>query len=1017
MNKFDRFRFGNLHKRRIVSMFAIVAFVLGVSAAILLYLGIFSERTELVRIRLSSETTGENSSVIGINLDRIPGVNRIVNPSFESFDDYSHITVTGASGHSVYLERSALSTGSIPSEGSSLKILAMDNDGVMTLRYSGTTVSEGRLGFGTLSEIEDTNGIWFSDPIVKSVLSDHTFAGLTKSGKIVLDITGNRTILREDGRFTDICLSDDAVYALTDDGRIYCSTDGSFFGLYLQGSYNDAKAEDLAIASGNAVIRYEDGSLRTVLANSDEPNPLVFNRKDPVMLTGDSGIVIADRNGRAFFSMNGIIFSELDMPEEAGEGGFIAGDSCGSGFALLKESGAVVTVSFDDEDGNVPSVSCSMVSGISEISDMEMSPDGSVYFLTDTGDMIITGKSEISRLKADSNIDDILCIGTDEKIYAMGRGILYQTSVYSEIEVDNPIAPEAVTNGDLLIFREPECGNGQGIWVVNGENTEVMLDYGNYGSGICSTAVRGYSQGMHAASIKLEGYATDNFVENTFYRLSARIMQENIKDGRVRVWLSGDKGYFGNEGMVLDDVPGSFNEYSTVFAVTEGKLRRSENIYLNISFEGEGSVYIDDIFLGEEKYDTDTMPESFIEGIKTASPGVIRLNNLNIGSDGFNRTTFYGTGAGSLESALRLTDEASSVPWLVIGPYADQKTIDDMLTYLCGPASSELGRLRADNGSAFAWNDRFDRFYIEIRDDDGVFLSDMQRGAYVSYVTKLFSQSPYYSDLKDNIVFLDGMNYDSGTVRSDADFHACPLTYDPDPSTGADDEGLRYAEFNRFAFDLYNEYASLAPRFKGRNTDGGEYISSLSRIEGDITEYPLDAASYASLLLNGNRSYIGMIMKDIDVSTRPVDSQSDNVFCGSFDYQSEKSRRKAAADTMTALRVMGTLAPSSGGQNIYVDILDPLDNGSSEKAENFSNSCYTGCVLKDGTVYLTIANPSKEQKQFVIEKGELEADYVSIRRYSSDGTLLTEKVTPGSRRRYTLGSGEYIVVSYSISKE
>ena len=72
MNRLDRFRFGQLHKRRIVAFIIILAVALMLAGGFLGVLGIFGQRSEFVRVKLGSDLSGPYNSGIGVNLSDIP---------------------------------------------------------------------------------------------------------------------------------------------------------------------------------------------------------------------------------------------------------------------------------------------------------------------------------------------------------------------------------------------------------------------------------------------------------------------------------------------------------------------------------------------------------------------------------------------------------------------------------------------------------------------------------------------------------------------------------------------------------------------------------------------------------------------------------------------------------------------------------------------------------------------------------------------------------------------------------
>ena len=68
MNRLARFRFGNLHKRRIFLVIVLITLILLTSMLFLMFIGFFGSRAELPRIRASAELTSKHTEGVGINV-------------------------------------------------------------------------------------------------------------------------------------------------------------------------------------------------------------------------------------------------------------------------------------------------------------------------------------------------------------------------------------------------------------------------------------------------------------------------------------------------------------------------------------------------------------------------------------------------------------------------------------------------------------------------------------------------------------------------------------------------------------------------------------------------------------------------------------------------------------------------------------------------------------------------------------------------------------------------------------
>ena len=272
-------------------------------------------------------------------------------------------------------------------------------------------------------------------------------------------------------------------------------------------------------------------------------------------------------------------------------------------------------------------------------------------------------------------------------------------------------------------------------------------------------------------------------------RVELWMRQEGTGSKSALVWLTGP---FPSVGSKFERIGSRWKKYSFTFlapvtatGVTTGEIR------LNVGFEGQGTLEIDGLYLGTGTNDASVADTTFASLLQTTAPGLLRLNGLGIGTSRVLPGRWAGlTDTGnllldgatslqrpdtSLEAALQLTLKAGADPWLVIGSYASESEIRNLLEYVAGPISEVYGRMRMDNGTAAPWTGSFDRFVLEFSDTDGVFESDGERALFVNTMIAAVEQSPYYKYLKTKVAFVDGMVYDAGVMLSRADLHASDL--------------------------------------------------------------------------------------------------------------------------------------------------------------------------------------------------------------------------------------------------
>ena len=957
-------------------MVVIVAVIFMIALVILAVLGIFGIRSELPRVRVYDQPGGTQSNGIGLNLEKIPTSNRIRNASFDSTSEYQVLTVADAVGDHIFFDPETTAEGLYDVPGNKVKILSLDSDGVMSVRFQSETEGFDEAGFGMVTKIDDTEGFWINDPVVKTACVSSTVDVLTESGKIISDITSEQ-LIREfndtEDIFADIFGSEAGVFALSTEGKVFWSVDGRTFALMSDCPEEEVYATAIAAVGTTPVFTTEDNSLYIVSSGKAVKVDTPFEGN--ILMIGSNGtfMTLADDLGNIYTSYNGLVFSKVSSLSEGTLPVSVEVTSDCS--YILDNSGKITIIGSEGEE--VIDISSS------EPEAMTVSDDGRIVVVTSDlkACLISSSTGEIMDLTTASGAVERVFNGTDGRFITENANNLYFATVLSALRVSDEIPADAVMTGDICMISFLE--EGVDDWDLYGEETALSTssDDGTYG------VLEGDGDGAHTLTQTLEMNCSDNFSDDSFYRISLRLKSGDSSVKNAMVWLNGDT--FGNVGFTVEGITDKFETYSYVFAVTENMISEEDVIRFNISFEGEGELSVDDIYVGEDRYDKDYVPDSFSDPVIAACPAAIRYDYLGFGSSGFSEERFYSTDEESLETALRLSRDCGSSPWIVIGSCAGKEDIDTLMDYLCGSVSSEYGKKRIDNGTALPWNRQFDTVYIEIRDTEGIFMSDAQRGAYVSYIIDAFNRSQYYIDIKDNIVLLDGMEYEGGTVLSSADYHASGLNFRV--MTGYRGTMLEQIE------NFYSDSNYDTPRMASHSADGGEFISSLSiELPEDRT---LTAGEMTSILINKNAaSYIRMIMVDLPVSDRPVDTESDSVF--------------TMAGKIPVLKVMPALSMLRYSEGIYYEVLDPLDMSSGVSASSFTSACSILVTEDSGGRYVIVSNCSGSVQQFITEGLDLSATEATVQRYSASGTLLSERNVRGNGR-YTLQSGESLIIKIS----
>ena len=1068
MNRLDRFRFGNLHKRRFFIVLGIIMALIILSTIILFMLGAFSDRAELVRVKLSSGTTGNYISGVGVNLDYIPTANYVADPSFEAENNYSTYSVSSSDAGCIYIDSGTVSD--IPS-GSSVRVMTQDPQGVMSCVYSGVVAGFDDMSFGQLTLIEDENGLWQNDNVVKTVLIENIVDALTEDGRLLTDIISGR---QEDGgvidelTFSDIYADANGVYALADDGAFYYSVDGRNFALYSEAPEMGNGSDSVLVGgriltAGNSVaaLLYDGRLLSAGPAGSELVNPAISGKAVAAACQGGKAIFI-NEDGKLFSTVNFVAYKsypDLSLPSMVVEDIVVTDSS----FYIIYEDGSIAILS-ENEDGSSYDVNILEAENTGlESGYISAVPYGDDIIAVNSYRVAILIASDGSGIKTlsgeSTSVEDIFRCSSGRLLYR-NSGRLYVVQILSGIRVMDIIGQDVIKAGDICtvgVFSDPlehrgaipaalpaseedesdeakivdpeveeaegeiielteEDGedigsgdinrwltaSGRGTWDIYGEGTVLSTAtseggiYGNYCAGLT-----GIGEGYHVISQEITDAGNELFDKETFYRLELRLRQEVGSDVTVKVWLSGEG--MNDKGFIADSPDSRFERYSDIFVFSDTIIPES-GIRLNIGFEGTGTVYIDNVYLGEDRYASSDIDTSFRSDIVDSNPTAIRLNNLAFGSSGFSSAEFYGNASVSgaalgrngkliesckaLETSLRLVRDAESSPWLVIGSGASSSDIFNLIDYLCGFGASDYGKVRIENGTSMPWGMQFDNIFIEINDEDGAFENDMQRGAYVDYVIDIIRQSEYYVDIRDSVIFIDGMRYDGEIQLSSADVHSMGIEVVPSPAAEDGEEAVPRS-FMDAVITAYSDAARIAPRQANRGVSNAELISSLSVSFDD----QMSAADYISLLFNDKSAFAGMLMLDITPS----------------EYAPEGQASYTDGNNEVALNVISEL--DIGNQSDYqmFEILDPADETADDTAEAFSANCTVTLIASDDYRYLIAANHSDTQQQFLIDG--LGSDSIdSLKRFGADGESVNSNRFGSDRSRVVLQSGMYSIV-------
>ena len=1031
MKRHGRPIFGITKRTRFAAAMVVVAVVLVMAVIVLGYVGIFGLRSELFEIAVTTDEAGDTFGGTGINCDVIPNINLVRDASFESTIDYSSMLIAGASEGSIYLTPDAVAGAGYDTTecaGDTARIITIDSEGVMSEKFTGTITGFKPARLGVVTLIKDSKDLWGEDR-----LSDMTFYGnnviaLTENGNIITDVTNGQLtgIVDLDEKITLIDSNSSGIIAVSLNGSIYTSTDGKNFNLVYEVD-ELGEGNIIGIGSTDSVLAvcYADGTIVAITNGRISVSELPGS--DYIAFVSDGNKFMAsDSDGNLYMSSNGMVFEKTGKAAALKGADKILASAADGVYCFVVNGSLAVIVNADDEGLEIKENDISQATG-SEVKTVELTESGliiigtsdkkayAINLLTDTSTSL-TAENTV--------VEKIIGVSGDKVYYDSGKEI-YRSQILSELSVEGNLDGIDIIADDILITGHVQkaasgtidaADESAGDWLITedscwnvyGSGTGVIATDRSYG-GDFGAKVTGKGEGVHAMTQTLPGKACDNFVAGSFYRLSLYAMTDDAPE-KVYCWIEGDG--FGRMGLELTQLGGNYKYYSYVFAVTD-LMAESGEITLNIAFEGSGSVLVDDFYLGPDSYSSAGIPQYYADTLASGNPSAMRLNNLNIGSSGFAETAMYlmsadsvsrditGTASRtdyadseqggivfestqsatvSLEDSLKLVKQCNSSPWLVIGPYVDQDDIDKLLEYMCGSLTSEYGGRRIDNGTALPWSRQFTRFYIEINDSGAVFTSDIQKASYVNYVMSMFSQSEYFSDIKDKTVFLDGMHYDSGTMMSDADNHTMNL------SLTATNGSATYIDNIDSSYVL----ARYDSPHVVSGSNGGEYIYSLNTSGSNC-------ARIIAAVTTQEADFAEMFLFDAAVNFVPSKYSGSEMFVGDKEF-------------INMMTVSGLVTDFTGFDELYIDLKEPLDESVTITADDFTSNLTTACFNRGPRTYIIVANCSNSQQSFLINDNALGRTDTTLRRYDESGRLISEKTLRYDHMRNILQPGEFMIV-------
>ncbi|NLC89860.1 MAG: hypothetical protein GX681_07350 [Clostridiaceae bacterium] len=491
-------------------------------------------------------------------------------------------------------------------------------------------------------------------------------------------------------------------------------------------------------------------------------------------------------------------------------------------------------------------------------------------------------------------------------------------------------------------------------------------------------------------------------VEPSVFPLTFDICLEGTIQSPLEVWLSG------SDFEVTEEVELKQGwQHINSLLLLPRALKAGDQVYLNIGFAGDAVIYLDNVFIGRADESASDM-SVLARNIASQAPdiAVLRLDCVPIGKPGCKAYSWAlpegETGCPAppsnnserhnLGAVLQLSETVNASPWLVIDARAGEEEIHNLLEYLAGSPLSGYGKVRANDGVIGRWTDAFDLVYIELVDSSDTLPSDRLKAQRVDWVVEQCQNSALYQEISNKLVFIDGMDYEEGGLRTNVDYHASILHSNQILSGTAE-------------LDLFiNDWQQSLPR---RTIVGSsfrpELISSL-RSESVIgTDVRL--ADLAALSLSGLESETELVLLDIDM----LDPS----------YYLKDNPRIALLELAGSLRAAGVL--DRAGQELPQDeetaaeslAENEQDANNSAETDNYSLRLFS---FKKNENYLLVAvNLGENAGQFAL-RGLPRTESVASSSFDSKGRLIGEDLHKRGNSSFSVMPGGMLVLMIEISE-
>lgn len=538
----------------------------------------------------------------------------------------------------------------------------------------------------------------------------------------------------------------------------------------------------------------------------------------------DSEVLIVGSQGQIAYSQDGLVFQSLnndDIREIS-----------------IKHSDQNQTIVF-----NPNFISCSILSNEQLLL---IDDQGLLYHSNDLGktwkqENISLETEDKSETPEKNKIDLIQYLSTGHLIASDEKGQILFTVLSLSIELDGPLEDGIYQNGDVIqieqLSEKPifDMNSKQGEqisgewYVSNPDQAEIQFSERASGQGRSALKInldeenKNYTEltGLYTGDVKSFS-ATDDFVilQEIDPSFKEKMNTESLfsyefwakSDQKVEIALS-----FGNLNIdiepVKNTIQGDWKKYYGAIILPKNSLAEDKTPCFQINLNGEGNIYFDNICVTSSNLKQSEFQANYPE--KSIGGETLRIQFTKIGDDRYPSESWLDSNSSysffyqkdtqiellkqnNLVKSMEYCKSVQANPWLIIDSQANSNELKHLMQYLFGSESETYGELRLEQGAVSRYSDIFDQIYIEITDLNGLLINDSQKESYVNWIINVIKETPEYLQVKNKLLFIDGMDYKENIFLSNADYHASDLILSEQIKTESD-----FQSFNNSLYELF----------------------------------------------------------------------------------------------------------------------------------------------------------------------------------------------------------------------